>query len=302
MVTIGKKFGRLANRLWMFSYFAANAIEYGYQLTYRNFDEYIKYFDATSDNDFGGYPIRTRLSSNKIIDFLLYWKSTIWYTIVVKTFKKGPGFSIINVDLKGDGYNLASEEYLKLARGKHHLYIGRGGFWYKDHASLQKHKKLLREFFRPKQIHESVVQSFIAECKKNSDCLVGVHLRKKDFRKFGGGEHYFEDGVYHDNMVRINAMLKEKGFNPHFILCSDEPIDENNFPEVPITKGPNHLIEDLYAFALCDYLIGPPSTYSLWASFYGDVPLKFICNARLDYNLADFKVVENIDDLFLMRE
>ena len=33
---------------------------------------------------------------------------------------------------------------------------------------------------------------------------------------------------------------------------------------------------DLYALSLCDRLMGPPSTFSRWASFVNHVPLYFI--------------------------
>jgi hypothetical protein len=32
-------------------------------------------------------------------------------------------------------------------------------------------------------------------------------------------------------------------------------------------------VGDLYALARCDYIMGPPSTYTQWASFYGNQPL-----------------------------
>ena len=32
-------------------------------------------------------------------------------------------------------------------------------------------------------------------------------------------------------------------------------------------------VGDLYALARCDYIFGPVSTFSQWASFYGDKPL-----------------------------
>jgi hypothetical protein len=40
-------------------------------------------------------------------------------------------------------------------------------------------------------------------------------------------------------------------------------------------------VEDLYSLARCDYLLGPPSTFSLWASFYGNVPLHQMASAGL---------------------
>jgi hypothetical protein len=43
--------------------------------------------------------------------------------------------------------------------------------------------------------------------------------------------------------------------------------------DLNVTWGSGHLVEDMYAFAGCDYLVGPPSTFTTWASFYGQVPL-----------------------------
>ena len=57
MVIIGSKAGRLANRLFAFSHFIANAVEYNYRLVNPTFGEYCKYFPSTSSDDFGGYQI-----------------------------------------------------------------------------------------------------------------------------------------------------------------------------------------------------------------------------------------------------
>jgi hypothetical protein len=37
--------------------------------------------------------------------------------------------------------------------------------------------------------------------------------------------------------------------------------------------GPGSVVGDLYALARCDYIMGPPSTYTQWASFYGNRPM-----------------------------
>lgn len=49
------------------------------------------------------------------------------------------------------------------------------------------------------------------------------------------------------------------------------------------------IIEDMYSLAECDYIIGPPSTYTMWASFYGEVPLYMVDNPSLKPVLSDFK-------------
>lgn len=58
-----------------------------------------------------------------------------------------------------------------------------------------------------------------------------------------------------------------------FLLCSNEPQDAEAFAGFPVTFGTGELVEDLYALAGCDFLLGPPSTFTIWASFYGTVPL-----------------------------
>jgi len=56
--------------------------------------------------------------------------------------------------------------------------------------------------------------------------------------------------------------------------------------------GTGHFIEDLYTLASCDYIIGPPSTFTMWASFYGRVPL---------YKIIDRNKLQEIDDFTYFR-
>ena len=44
----------------------------------------------------------------------------------------------------------------------------------------------------------------------------------------------------------------------------------------------------MYALAECDYVVGQPSSYTMWASFYGDKPFYTIRNANKTINLKDF--------------
>ena len=58
--------------------------------------------------------------------------------------------------------------------------------------------------------------------------------------------------------------------------------------------GSGDLIEDMYGFARCDYLIGPLSTFTMWASFYGGVPLNTIRFADQLLKLADFAIQDRL--------
>ena len=76
-----------------------------------------------------------------------------------------------------------------------------------------------------------------------------------------------------------------------FLVCSNEPLASAFYSTANIHLGHNHLVEDLYSFARCDYLIGPPSTYTMWASYYGGVPLCLITHPGIDPALENFELV-----------
>ena len=48
------------------------------------------------------------------------------------------------------------------------------------------------------------------------------------------------------------------------------------FSGLTVDHGPGDPVGDLFALAGCDRVIGPPSTFSQWAAFFGDVPICFL--------------------------
>jgi hypothetical protein len=46
----------------------------------------------------------------------------------------------------------------------------------------------------------------------------------------------------------------------------------------------------LYVLAGCHYLVGPPSTFTLWASYYGATPLYQVEDPDKAFSINDFKV------------
>lgn len=63
--------------------------------------------------------------------------------------------------------------------------------------------------------------------------------------------------------------------------------DETTLPK-------NLMAEDLYSLSKADYIIGPPSSYSAWASLYGSVPLCFIEDSKADFSISDFIDIKDI--------
>ena len=294
MVIIGKKYGRLANRLWMFSYFISNSIEYNYKLVYRNFDEYINHFESTGKNKFLGYNIKTRLSQFIVLDYLLYWTSQLWIEIIQKWKPTGKSYKVYKIKKTGNGFDLNDSNFVNDALTKK-VIIRDGGLFYRDNKNLVNHSEKLKFIFTPLKKYQTNILKLIRPIKEKNKLLIGVHLRKYDFRRFLGGKYFFHDSVYLSNMKILEEHFGE---NVCFLLCSDEPINKNYFKSTDFIVGSGHFIEDLYSFAQCDYLIGPPSSFTLWASFYGNVPLTFISPESKKINLSTFNIANKIDIIY----
>jgi hypothetical protein len=69
---------------------------------------------------------------------------------------------------------------------------------------------------------------------------------------------------------------QHEGKRVGFLICSNAKLRGSDFARFNHTFGSDHLIEDMYSFAKCDLILGPPSTYTMWAAFYGNVPLYMI--------------------------
>ena len=289
MLIIGNKCGQLCNRLFLFSHFIANAIEHDYPLINPNFGEYSKYFSATNDNNFGKYKIEIRYKHfndtfEKLGRFLI--------PTVGRLLKSSPFHSIefigTKFDSKNKSFDLNDEKFLSKVRSK--KLVITYGWLFRDFKNFSKHSDTIRNFFKPIDLHQKKVELLIRKSRQCSDILVGVHLRKGDYRQFQGGRYYFHDEVYYDKMLQINNLFQKKGKTVSFLLCSNDPISKEKFGEFSINLGPGHPVEDLYSLAKCDYIIGPPSTYSMWASFYGMVPLLQIIDQNQKIVLKAFNV------------
>jgi hypothetical protein len=148
----------------------------------------------------------------------------------------------------------------------------------RDSGNLQKHASIIREFFRPVEPYRSTVRHLIDEARAAADVLVGVHIRRGDYRSFLGGIWHYADEVYADKMRQVQTYYANMGKTCAFLICSNEVTDRSNFKDLLVISGQRHFIVDLYSLAECDVIIGPPSTFSQWSAFYGQKILRMILN------------------------
>jgi hypothetical protein len=292
MVIITDKVGQLGNRLFEFSYVIANAIENDYRVINHNFDDYEEYFEATANSKFDGYKISTRFkigntSLNKLflkIQSVLNNRDLLesnWHKVEHISNEAGEGGGGISL-------NMNTNEFVSNAKNK---IVFLSGAWYDDNDNFAKHAKLIRKYFTPKAFYQTKVLEKINSIRKENYILAGIHIRKGDYANFLDGEYYFENDVYVTKMQEIEEIFAKQGRKVQFLICSNEKTEVNDFSKFDATISTDHFIVDLYSLAQCDYIIGPPSTFSRWASFYGQVPLLAIDKEKSIYSLNDFEIV-----------
>jgi hypothetical protein len=144
----------------------------------------------------------------------------------------------------------------------------------------------LREVFRPREDILRVVDDRVAEARHRGAVVVGVHLRWEDYR---GTPLFFPLASFLDRMKQIAELVKPA--RASFLIVSPEKLDPADFPPECIICSGGGPVHDLYTLAACDYIMGPPSTFSGWASFYGGKPL---FPMREDSHFDDLSAAETI--------
>ena len=146
-----------------------------------------------------------------------------------------------------------------------------------------------RDYFKEKYTPKLKKPSFIYDIYekfKNYDIKVGVHIRRGDYRGWNNGKYFYEDEVYNDKIEQFSNLFKDKKIL--FILFSNEEITLKPKRDYIISKCDWY--EDHYLLSLCDYIIGAPSTFTIWASFIGNVPLMHILGRDDKVNLNSFNI------------
>lgn len=97
---------------------------------------------------------------------------------------------------------------------------------------------------------------------------LGVHIRRKDYKQFLNGRFYFSHTTYLSWIDHARTLIGDV----EIIFFSNDPtyVAEHLREHGRIFNGTAK--EDLAMLSHCDYILGPPSTFSMWASFIGHKP------------------------------
>lgn len=137
----------------------------------------------------------------------------------------------------------------------------------------------VRKIFLPNKNILDKVDPIFEEYKKDGYFIIGVHIRRGDYQTWLDGRYFYSFEKYREFMEQVRKVYADK--KKCFFMASNERIPMDIFKDFSCISIDNaNAATDLYALSLCDRLIGPPSTFSRWASFVSHVPLHFIFDSE----------------------
>ena len=164
------------------------------------------------------------------------------------------------------------------------------GWLYRDYEGLKLYRSIIRDYFAPTNSISQKINTFCEKARENTDILIGVHLRRGDYREFYNGIYFYSDSEIINLFKHIENIFA--GHRVKFMLVSNELIKIEDYKDFDTVTGLGESIADLYSLSKCDYIIGPPSTYSGWASWYNNLPRYEIINAEEVFQLNMFNPVQ----------
>lgn len=292
LLIIAGRCGRFGNRVVLFANFIAFAEEQGHRLSNCTFHSYAHLFETTRRDIYCRYPEAPRRSwldaapgvSAGIRKVRLF---THLLRLASRFNERWPALARSTFTLREtEGAQLESAAVQERVRGAKRVFIM--GWTFRAPTYVQRHAEKIRRYFRPIPELEFAGRRAVEPLRQKANVVIGVHVRHGDYRQWRGGKFYFPVERYAAWMKELAGQFPES--KVAFLICSDEPRNEQEFPGLTIGLGAGSPLADVYALSQCDYIIGPLSTFSQWASFYGGKPLFHLRDPSAQMDLSKFRV------------
>lgn len=160
------------------------------------------------------------------------------------------------------------------------------GFGYRSYKLIEKyHDYISNKYSLKPELKDKQLLGVIDQQRTEGKVLVGVHIRRTDYKEYLNGLYYYSLAQYKTIIENLRELIGKN--SAYFVLFSDEKI-QINLPNCIQSNGTWY--QDMDSMSACDLLVGPPSTFSCWASYIGNVPQYFIEDPNRTIQLKDFQV------------
>ena len=291
-VIISRGEGQMGNRLFQYASFYSASLEKGFQVWNPSFGEYATWFPELAQDVFcrpSGESLSLCLRG--IFSRLFSLASGKLAGLACRPF----GGEVLDItgshDVQDEPYDLGSGEFESLLARRRFLLVR--GWKFRARESLWRQRDEVKKVFRPSDAVLAAANQSLEKARADGDLLIGVHVRRGDYAGWLGGKYFFALENY-ERWMREAAAL-HAGRRVAFLVCSNEPVGPLlGLEGLKTFAGPGTAIADLYGLAGCDKLMGPPSTFSLWASYWGGAPLQMLQSAEDHVWEGGFVIHQNV--------
>ncbi len=287
--------GQLGNRLFLTTHLVATALQHRLELINLGFLEYAPLFQASSEDPHFRFPRRPQ-------PLLSRWPALrhVCRELLEAAGQRIPpnqGSGLIRQHRLGEPESILdcnSAPFRDALLQSRVIFLH--GWSYRNHEQVALHADAIRRHLLPRPEIAASCWELGRTLRAGLDILIGIHIRQGDYRTARDGELYYSTAQY----VTWMRMLPERfpGQRVGFFIASNERQDTTLFtgldcraiPQEEMHRIGDSPIRDMTLLSQCDYILGPPSSFSGWASFTGQVPIHFLRGDESTLSLEDFKV------------
>ncbi len=282
----------LGNALYARAQIYAAALEYKETVIDWGFMNYSQYFPNSKATKLPIYPFDKNGKHKLFPDNLLTNESFLNLIYLIRPRKITGEFYVFwnhyhrvgtpeKARLDNNEFRIFNEKHEKLFLNGHKL---RCPHW------VEKHRLEICKYFKFPDSYLYKWKNLINNFKKNYKEIIGVHMRRGDFKSSIRGDYYLSPAEY---AITLKNKVKADYENSIVILFSedqfltssewDEVKNAFNFTNITINNGSE--LDDLCGLMFCDKILGPTvSTFSRWAAYAGNKPWAGIGRNTLKYS------------------
>ena len=268
--------GRLGNRLFSRAHIYAAALELGETVVDWGLNDYKHYFPNCAGTKLPIYPLRNDQFPIYPNDFFANEKQLNFINKFRPRMTGTFGNFWSQQYGKGDAENMRLDtEKFKLFSERHNK-VFLNGYKLRCNSWVNKHREEICKYFKIQESYYDKWQKLINFWKIEYSEIIGIHMRRGDFKTAMRGDFYLTPKEYAFILRNFVDIDHKKSL---IILFSDDRFTNANewlnlndafsFTNFILNNG--SILDDLSGLISCDKIIGPKtSTFSRWAAFYGN--------------------------------
>jgi hypothetical protein len=284
VIAVTKVTGQLGNRLQLHAHLMAAALEHDALLVNPCLARYADFFTGTVGNPWG---LHTRPDERRPA-----WTATrgLAYTAGLAAWQVAKPSVMRHLGMQA--WRARNEEFIDLpaafaALDRPWWLLATRGLHFYAPEWVARHADAIRTFFTPRDPWRSNAATCATRARGDANLLVGVHIRHGDYAHHNGGRWFYPIAAYVALMRGVQERLSPQ--RVRFLVATNAKVTTADFPDLAVTFAPGHLVEDLHALAACDLIMGPPSSFSGWAAFWGGRRIHFIDDPAIIPAFDDFR-------------